>query len=266
MKKTVTIRNIVIGDGQPKICVPLVGSTEEEIVRELGAFAPGSFLSAADAEKISLAEFRADHFHALDNYEALDAVLGKVREAIGDRVLLFTIRSAREGGCWREDSDSAYYDINRHVIERELADLVDLELFSEDREEIRSLITLAHEHGRKVIMSNHEFERTPENAEMEGRLREMESLGADIAKLAVMPNSKSDVTRLMELTTRLTEDGMTIPVVTMSMGEIGAVSRITGGVTGSAITFASLEKSSAPGQLPVAELANALDIMRTLTQ
>ena len=264
MKKTVTIRNIVIGDGQPKICVPLVGSTEEEIVRELGAFAPGSFLSAADAEKISLAEFRADHFHALDNYEALDAVLEKVREAIGDRVLLFTIRTAREGGNY--SGSHTYYDINHHVIERESADLVDLELLSEDRDEICSLIALAHEHGVKVIMSNHDFEKTPDNSEMEGRLREMESLGADIAKLAVMPNSKSDVTRLMELTTRLTEDGMTIPVVTMSMGEIGAVSRITGGVTGSAITFASLEKSSAPGQLPVAELANALDIMRSLTE
>ena len=257
MRNSVTIRNITIGDGVPKICVSLVGGTPEGIREELGEFSPGSFSfqSAASMQDVELVEFRADHFTALESFEALDAMLREVRQAIGQRVLIFTIRSAREGGNALGFSKPDYYEINRHVIENGLADLVDLELFSENREEICALIGLAHEKDVRVIMSSHDFDKTPENEEMMRRLLEMEKLGADIAKLAVMPQTKEDVERLMLITKQVDTK---IPVVTMSMGELGMVSRISGRETGSAFTFAALKKSSAPGQLPVAELVKAI--------
>lgn len=262
MLHPIQVRNLMIGEGRPKVCVPLVGATPEEIRAELGEIASGSLLRHDN--RVDLVEFRADYFNALDNLEGLAEILREVRAGIGERPLIFTVRSEREGGNRLSCEGPSYYDINRFVIKEGLADLVDLELFSEDREEIKKLLSEAHEAGLRVLMSSHDFDNTPETEEMENRLKEMEAMGADVAKLAVMPKTRTDVARLMEMTTRLTERELHIPVVTMAMGELGAVSRITGQVTGSAITFASLKKSSAPGQLPVAELNEALDMMEEM--
>ncbi len=242
------------------MCVPLVGGSPEGIKKELDSFLSGSF----SGQDVELVEFRADFFNALDNLEALKKQLLEIREALQEQALIFTIRTEREGGNKLSFTAPDYYEINRFVIENRLTDLIDLEYFSEDRERIKELIRLAGENRVKVILSNHDFEKTPESEELLKRLQGMQDLGADIAKIAVMPNSKLDVVRLMELTTHATEALLEIPVVTMAMGELGTVSRITGGVTGSAVTFASLSSASAPGQLPVRELLDAMKMMDEL--
>ena len=96
---------------------------------------------------------------------------------------------------------------------------------------------------------------------MLGRLRAMADAGADAAKLAVMPRGPHDVARLLGVTARASEE-LDVPVVTMSMGGLGAVSRVSGAVFGSALTFATAGGApSAPGQLPVERVRAMLELL-----
>ena len=137
--------------------------------------------------------------------------------------------------------------------------MLDLEIFRME-EHASELIRFGHEHGCRIIASSHDFEKTPPAEEMLRRLHHMEEAGADAAKLAVMPSCPQDVLDLMQVTASACRD-MKIPVITMSMGEMGVVSRLSGKLTGSALTFASAGTASAPGQIPVEEMARILDII-----
>lgn len=88
----------------------------------------------------------------------------------------------------------------------------------------------------------------------------MEHFGADIGKLAVTPNNERDVLRLMELTRRANAF-VSMPIITMSMGDLGKISRLAGGTTGSVMTFGSLSNASAPGQLPVKALKQIIQLL-----
>lgn len=115
--------------------------------------------------------------------------------------------------------------------------------------------------GSRVIASNHDFDRTPDIKEMVRRLCRMEELGADVAKLAVMPVGKRDVLDLLQATLEA-DERLAIPVITMSMGSLGACSRICGRITGSAMTFASVGEGSAPGQIPVEQMLDFLEFLK----
>ena len=131
--------------------------------------------------------------------------------------------------------------------------MVDLEVFRLG-EHASSAIRLLQLHGCRVIASSHDFESTPSVEDMRNRLLSMEELGADAAKLAVMPCEEQEVLNLMQATLQADRE-MRIPVITMSMGELGAVSRMSGRLTGSAVTFASAGTASAPGQIPVEKMS-----------
>ncbi len=96
--------------------------------------------------------------------------------------------------------------------------------------------------------------------EMERRLLEQQALGADIAKIAVMPESKQDVLTLLQVTERMSK-ASSIPIITMSMAADGLISRLVGEVFGSCLTFGSAVEASAPGQIPADELRIVLDII-----
>jgi len=85
---------------------------------------------------------------------------------------------------------------------------------------------MAKNSGKTVIISTHDFQSTPGNEVMEGVIRASLDAGADIAKLAVMPNSLQDVLRLLDVT--LKANG---PVCTIAMGEKGKHSRVIAPVT-----------------------------------
>ena len=114
--------------------------------------------------------------------------------------------------------------------------------------------------GVHTIASNHDFVATPESEEMLRRLKRMEEMGAAVAKLAVMPGCPQDVLNLLQVTLTASET-LEIPVITMSMGKTGIISRISGGVTGTAITFATVGDISAPGQIPVEKMNEFLNIL-----
>ena len=138
------------------------------------------------------------------------------------------------------------------------ADLVDIEFFTAGAG-LPGLIAQAHAHGTAVVCSSHDFAKTPPQAEMTARLCAMQAAGADLPKLAVMPQNRRDVLALLAATAEMAERHPETPVITMSMGALGAVSRICGEAMGSAMTFASAGKASAPGQIELDVLAPILD-------
>ncbi|MGT2910744.1 type I 3-dehydroquinate dehydratase [Streptococcus cameli] len=248
-KQTVTVGNVIFGQGRPNIIVPLVGKTEEEIL------AAASQAKELDCDVI---EWRIDFYQDVENPKQVAALSHQVATAAGKPVLV-TFRTAKEGGV-RDLSDELYFDIYTTVLEEGKADLIDVELFMPEAE-VASLIALAKDKGVKVVMCNHDFDATPAKEEIVSRLKRMEEKEADICKIAVMPQSKQDVLTLLSATAEA-YDSIAQPLITMSMGALGMVSRVSGEVFGSSATFGAAAKASAPGQVPVGELRSILSTLK----
>lgn len=251
--KPLKLKNLMIGNGIPKICVPIVAASKEELHKELA-----HYTACTD---IDLIEWRGDYLPEVMNLGFMTELAKEIRHSLPDLPLLFTFRTKREGGE-QEISFSDYKKLNLTLAQSNLVDIIDLELFcTSNTEELTTFVNQLHNTDVKIIFSNHDFSKTPEESVILSRLAAMEKLGADIAKIALMPQNTSDVVTLLSATVKA-EHSLNIPVVTMSMGKLGMISRISGGTFGSAITFGSLTKSSAPGQIQVDKLK---DILTTLS-
>jgi 3-dehydroquinate dehydratase I len=113
----------------------------------------------------------------------------------------------------------------------------------------------------KLVLSYHNFQETPPEAELVARLRQAAQLDADVAKIAVMPRGLDDVLAVLRATLTASRE-VEVPVITMAMGSWGALTRLCGGVFGSALTFAIGAGSSAPGQVPIEDVRAALALLR----
>lgn len=246
--RKIQIKGKIIGQGLPKVCIPLVGRTEEQILRQADMICRAAAQGNAD-----MAELRGDFFEGLTDRPRLLRLLEELKCKFKEVIFLFTVRSEAEGGEKLAKDAPKVNEINRLVIESGIPDMVDIELCS-DANEVSALTKLAHDKGIRIVMSNHDFSKTPEADVIVGRLRRMQDMGADIAKIAVMPENVAQVLTLLEATNVMYTKYAEIPLVTISMGSLGGVTRLCGQIFGSAVTFASLEQSSAPGQIPAAEL------------
>ena len=246
--KTVQIRNIEIGSGIPKICVPIVGRTQEEILQS------AQQICQTNAD---LAEWRVDWYENVFDAQKVTDILAQIRNILQNIPLLFTFRTAKEGGE-KDISLEQYLQLNYLALDSGCADLIDLELFTGDSF-VKELIESAHSRGVKVIVSNHDFEKTPCKEELVSRLQKMQELGADIPKIAVMPQNKKDVLTLLLATEEMASEYADRPIITMSMARNGVISRLCGEVFGSALTFGAVGKVSAPGQINVDDLHDILE-------
>lgn len=242
----VVVNGVEIGNGIPKICVPITGKTSDEILEE------GSMLRG---KEIDLVEWRVDFFEEVEEIDKVLLVLDKLKTLL-DIPIIFTFRREQEGGV-KKISETYYLYLNKVVAESKLIHIIDIELFHMD---VAKLVAIAHQNDIYTIISNHDFEQTPSKEEISNRLMKMQELGGDIAKIAVMPSSTSDVLSLMDITNEMVEK-LDIPIVTMSMSKKGLISRLVGEIMGSAITFGTARKSSAPGQIPIKELREVLNII-----
>ena len=226
MANVIEVRGVKIGEGTPKIIVPIVGVTKEEI------------LAAADSFKdvrLDLVEWRVDWFEGVFDFAKVEDVLKDLRPALGDVPILFTFRTSKEGGE-KAIEPEAYARLNIQAAQTGLVDLIDVEAFTGD-EIVKEIIAGAHAAGVKVVASNHDFGKTPEKDDIVGRLRKMQDLGADIPKIAVMPKNKKDVLVLLSATEEMATDYADRPIITMSMAGTGLISRLSGEVFGSSCTF-----------------------------
>lgn len=248
--QTLRIRNTVFGDGIPKICVPVTGKNKEEVLKQ------AVDIAALNPDCI---EWRVDWFEHFSDEKEVCSILKELRNIIGDIILIFTFRTKKEGGLAQLPYQE-YEKINVNVAKTGFADLIDVEAFSYG-EISENLIDKIHRCGTKVIGSNHDFNRTPPLDEMLNRLRKLQNMNADIPKLAVMPKATGDVLNLLVATNTMASEFADRPIITMSMAGVGCISRMTGELFGSAITFASAGQASAPGQPDIASLRTALSLV-----
>ncbi|QTF07333.1 type I 3-dehydroquinate dehydratase [Brenneria izadpanahii] len=248
--KTVTVKDVVIGEGAPKIIVSLMGKDLPSMESEAQYYKDFDF---------DILELRIDHFDDAEHTDSVIEAVRRIRSIIHDKPILFTFRSAKEGGE-KDISPDEYISLNKKIVDSGLVDLIDLELFTGDRL-VSEAIEHAHARGVKVIMSNHDFHKTPPKDEIVKRLCKMQSLGADIPKIALMPQNRNDVVTLLAATLEMYEKHANRPIITMSMAKPGVISRLSGETFGSAATFGALKKSSAPGQINVKDLRSILNIL-----
>ena len=235
-----------------------------DLLEETGALAAPAPLDAATAAAQVLECLRGLR-EAIDTTDGADA---------GSPVLL-TCRTAAEGGRAQLD-DASYGALLRSVLdgltdwapERRPA-AIDVEV---QRGCLPQVCTQAHALSIDVVASFHDFEATPADEVLEEVLARMAREGADLAKIAVWPTSADDVARLLGVCARATagageRSGLGVPVAAMSMGALGAVSRVAPAF-GSALTFAVVPdeqgqaRASAPGQLPIQDVRRCLELLR----
>jgi 3-dehydroquinate dehydratase-1 len=243
------------GQNQPLICTPLVGRTPAAVLDELTVVLP---------KKPDVIEWRVDFFEDIGKAGTVIEVAGRIKQAAGAIPIIFTCRSMNEGGERITLDSAGVVKLHVAVCAARCVDIIDYEL-SNPAHELAQLRQASRANGVAMIMSYHNFQSTPDAAVLAAKFMEAERLGADIAKVAVMPRSPEDVLTLLGAVWRASEAG-SIPLIGMSMGGFGSVSRIVGGVFGSALTFAVGKSSSAPGQIAIEDLRIALaTVGRALT-
>lgn len=247
---TIKVRDIEIGAGAPKIIVPIVGVTKEDILNEAKTF---------DSIPVDVVEWRVDWFEHVFEFDKVEDVLKELRTALGNIPLLLTFRTKKEGGEKAIDTKD-YKELNLRAAKTGYVDFIDVEIFTGD-DVVREIIDGAHAAGVRIIASNHDFFKTPAKSDIIYRLRKMQDMGADIPKIAVMPQSKRDVLTLLCATEEMVTDYADRPIITMSMAGTGVISRLCGEVFGSSMTFGAAKKASAPGQMGVNDLNTVLDLL-----
>ncbi|MET0288598.1 MAG: type I 3-dehydroquinate dehydratase [Pseudoxanthomonas sp.] len=248
--RTIAVKDVEIGLGAPKTIVPITGATTDEALtqaRRIGA--------SADTDVL---EWRIDYLDIATDATALAKLAPQIATAAAGKPVLLTFRTKAEGGS-KAISDADYGTLYAALIKAKAADLYDVEMFR-DETAVKHLVAAAHTAGAYVVMSNHDFHATPDTAEIVARLRRQQDLGADVLKIAVMPQSPADVLKLLDATWQLRQTSDR-PLLTMSMGPTGVVSRLSGETFGQSLTFGMLGEASAPGQIDVATLRGILDTL-----
>lgn len=243
----IAIGKKVIGGPDYLICVPLLAAERSDLFKEAAA------ITRLDPD---LLEWRIDAYaHAHDMDDSL-GTLAELKKQVDDTPLILTCRIHTEGGLNKLASDQRQCLLTEATKSGNL-DIVDVELCNE-ADFIQPILETAREFGVRVILSYHDFKTTPGEEHILETLFKVQDLGADIAKVAVMPKSHQDMLTLLSATLKAREQGLKIPAITISMGPLGRLSRIAGGLFGSDITFACGNTPSAPGQIPIEDLRQAM--------
>jgi 3-dehydroquinate dehydratase-1 len=243
------IRSTEFGGSKALFCIPLVASDLNQLLSQAGV---------AKKLRPDVVEWRADSFGDL-SVEALVESTRGLRSLLENVPILFTLRISAEGGKAEIGQVSRAACIDA-VIRSSLIDLVDVELCN-GPQFLNPIIRSAHDHGTLVIFSFHDFQGTPDSETLLRTISDMAGQGADIAKLACMPQTPGDVLRLLQVTLSARAMFPNLPLCTMSMGRMGSISRVAGFLYGSDMAFAVGQETSAPGQIPIDDarnLANSL--------
>ncbi len=246
----VSIGNVPLGEGIPKICVPLMATTLEELREEC------QYIGTVPHD---ILEFRADSYLHEMNLALIDEALAVVKELLPESPILFTFRTKEEGGL-KSIRDDEYFELLTYAIHRDKVAAIDIE-YRKTENQVLKMIQKGRENNVTVILSNHEFSYTPSTNEIINRLEKMIALGGHVAKIACMPKSPDDVLHLLEATRKVHKTYPEVPLITISMGALGGVSRLTGQLFGSAITFGVGKDASAPGQIKTKDLEQILKLL-----
>lgn len=210
------------------------------IVAVLGEGAADDLQAASGADAV---ELRLDLIS--DPLSAIRAI----RKASAKPVIA-TNRLQAEGGKYQ---GSERERIELLVRASEYADFVDIELQAELRDEFLARV------NKPAIVSYHDFQGMPEIDELGAILNRMRMAGAAIAKIAVTPTSLRDDLDLLGFLLDAESD---LPLCIIAMGALGRHLRAVAPIYGSALTYAYVRESTAPGQMSLAELSAIRMLLR----
>lgn len=230
-----------------KTIVPITAKTKEQALAQAQVIA-----NTADAD---LAEFRIDLLSFASDTKQVIALGHELKKILGNKPMIATIRTKNEGGQL-EISDVDYGKTYQAYLKNPFMDWLDVEMFR-DQEVVSEIVQKAHQKKVLIVMSNHDFQKTPSQDEIEKRLLKQDQMGADILKIAVMPKSKQDIFTLMNVTLKVSQQ-TTKPLLTMSMGQLGTISRVATANMGGSYSFGMIGEASAPGQIDVTKLKQIL--------
>lgn len=245
------VKNLNIGELPVKTIVPITAKTKQQAIEQAKVI--------AENPNADIAEFRIDLLDFASDSKAVIALGKELNQILKNKPLIATIRTANEGGQLKV-SDADYEKIYSAYLKQPFMQLLDIEMFR-DSGSVKRLTQLAHKHKVLVIMSNHDFDKTPTQQDIEQRLLKQDQLGADVLKIAVMPKSKQDVFTLMNATLNVSQK-TSKPLLTMSMGRLGAISRIATANMGGSMSFGMIGEASAPGQIDVKQLKQLLNAVQ----
>ena len=224
-------------------------------MRKTKIVVPIMLTELAELEKVSVSDYRtADIVEWRADFLSADEILEmapKFFEKFKESKILFTLRTVREGGNIQV-SEKKYLQILKEILTYNPA-YIDVEFFTHGPS-----FAALKDFRDKMVLSYHNFDEVP--SDLINRLIKMHEEGTAFVKVAVMPERECDVLDLLQITRDMTlEYGDHF--ISMAMGDLGRLSRISGYLTGSCWTFASLENSSAPGQISLKETEYILDIL-----
>ncbi len=203
------------------ICVPILeGKSESVLVK-----AEKAVNSGAD-----ILEFRID---ALQNPD-VDEVKNLIAEM--DHPVIATNRMKDEGGYFKgleEDRTSILIEA------APMADFVDIELQTDA--ELRKKVIDA---SKRTIVSYHDFKNTPPYDDLLQIIKLEQEIG-DMAKFAVTPTNYKDTLTVLNVLTQVQN------TIGIAMGDLGKYTRVVAPIFGSPLTYASVDKKSAPGQMDI---------------
>ncbi|WP_407705574.1 type I 3-dehydroquinate dehydratase [Acinetobacter haemolyticus] len=230
-----------------KTIVPITAKTKEQAIAQAKVIAANQ-----DAD---LAEFRIDLLDFAADTKQVIALGHELKKVLGNKPVIATIRTHNEGGQLNI-SDANYGKTYQAYLKQPFMDMLDVEMFR-DQQIVKNTVQLAHDKKVLIVMSNHDFKKTPSEDEIVKRLLKQDELGADILKIAVMPQNKQDVFTLMNATLKVSQLSNK-PLLTMSMGKLGSISRIATANMGGSFSFGMIGEASAPGQIDVTQLKQLL--------
>ncbi|EPH2388245.1 type I 3-dehydroquinate dehydratase [Acinetobacter baumannii] len=234
-----------------KTIVPITAKTKEQALAQAQVIA-----NTADAD---LAEFRIDLLSFASDTKQVIALGHELKKILGNKPMIATIRTKNEGSQL-EISDADYGKTYQAYLKNPFMDWLDVEMFR-DQKVVSEIVQKAHQKKVLVVMSNHDFQKTPSQDEIEKRLLKQDQMGADVLKIAVMPKSKQDVFTLMNATLKVSQQ-TTKPLLTMSMGQLGTISRVATANMGGSYSFGMIGQASAPGQIDVTKLKQILQTVQ----
>ena len=235
----------------PLICTPLVGRSVDQIMAELAVVLP---------KKPDMLEWRVDFFDQIGDTAAVIAAALAIKNKAGAIPLLFTRRSSLEGGETIALNEGQVLALYTAVCDSKSIDLIDYEMVNGVANIVR-VRDAAQANDIKLVLSFHNFSFTPGLEALSSKFLMAEQLGADVAKVAVMPRDLDDVLTLLAAT-RQASKKLRIPLISMSMGPYGSLTRLFGWTFGSCLTFAVGASTSAPGQVPIEDLNTVLAILQ----
>jgi 3-dehydroquinate dehydratase I len=250
--KTIQIRGKPVAAGKlPLVCAPLVARSRGALLAEAA-----SVLRA----KPDIVEWRVDYYDAIVDTRGVIDAAGELRRVLGSVPLLLTKRSPKEGGERSPLDEEGVVELYAQACEARCADLVDFEM-NNDAGHLRHVRAATRKSGTGLILSYHNFRETPSLQALNGHFLRAQELEADVAKVAVMPVRLEDVLRLLSATLESSQK-LDIPLISMSMGAHGTLTRLFGWVFGSALTFGIGASGSAPGQVPIEDLNAVIALTR----